>query len=358
MKMNRSTKRFSIILLMIFVVLLFNTTTYAYWASNVLGSNQNSNMSLGIGEWETNYDEDVPIVLPPPENVPEYTPGDTYQPGEVIYHEGNLYLLLQGDGSVEPPGKHWQYLVVNTFIWTVQAEAYSTGDIALYEGMLYIRTHGGGGHVPDSGHQAWTIYGPQLQDYIPTMFYGNPLPNMNRYVFHNDGRIYRHSNWRTAGEAPPLNGGQGWTLINNIQPYQIGKSDYTQDSVVIYNDGYYEVADLARANSNTPGTAYNAWNRIDTLEWQWYNVYSPNNRIVTLNGGYYEIISDGNYNNDIRPGTTSNAWNRVDTLVYQQYNQYQIDSIVVYQNIVYKALAPSTGVTPGTAGSESVWQEL
>lgn len=362
MKINRSTKRFSVILMMIFLVLLFNATTYAYWASSVLGNHQNSNMNLGIGEWEANYEEDVPIFLPPPENVPEYTPGESYSTGEVVYHEGNLYLSKQNNITTEPPGAHWQYLVANKFLWTEQSEAYSAGHLALHEGMLYIRTHGGGAHVPNSGHQAWTIYGPQLQNYIPTMFYGSPLSNRNRYVFYNDGLIYKHSNWRTPGQEPPINGGQGWILLSNVEPYQTGKSDYTQDSVVIINNGdyneYYEVANLARANSNAPGKAYNAWNRIDTLEWQWYNVYSPDNKIVTLNGGYYEIILDGDYNNNVRPGTAANAWNRVDTLIYQQYNQYQIDSIVVYQNIAYKALAPSSGVTPGSAGSGTIWQEL
>lgn len=354
MKTYKVTIRLTIALLLVFFVSLNASTTYAYWANSFVNENKSIANVFKVGEWL--FNPELPgFLIPKPENIEEYDEEATYEEGEIVYSDGMIYIKNTRSNDISPPpGASWEYLVANTFIWTSQTGAYQQGNIALYNESLYIRTHGGGSHIPDSGHQAWTIYGPQLQEWNQNIHYGNVLSGRNRYIIY-DNNIYKHTNWQEPGEYPTTN--NKWTNVN-LEEYQIGKSNYTVNSVVIHEGKYYEVANLSRANSNIPGEAYNAWNRIDTLEWQWYNVYGASNRIVYHNGHYFEIISDGNYNDNKEPGTLINAWNRVSSIVYHQYNSYKTGNIVTYNNVAYQAITNSSSITPGTTGSEAYWVEI
>jgi predicted ribosomally synthesized peptide with SipW-like signal peptide len=77
------------IIILVFIILLFIPPTYAYWSSSVSGNNSVVQGIITIGTWEQE------------EETAEWVSGQTYQPGDVVEYNGNLYVRTSiGGGPV------------------------------------------------------------------------------------------------------------------------------------------------------------------------------------------------------------------------------------------------------------------
>ena len=109
--------------------------------------------------------------------------------------------------------------------------------------------------------------------------------------------------------------------------------------------------------NNAPGTAYNAWNQMDTPEWRWFNVYVNTDHVVH-NGGIYKPSNLTNANAS-EPGTSYNAWNRLDVDTYQPYNTilnnmffYKGNKVVNQQRMRTRSLAGTSQDSEGIGLSQ------
>jgi len=388
--MNRSTKRFSIILLMIFIVLLFNTTTYAYWASNVLGSNQNSNQSLSIGEWD--------YVTSLPAGVVLYVSGNTYSESIVVYHEGNFFITTKQTSSNDYPGKGtpynapffqlsleykgFNYYVLNNVVYHEQTEAYyiakphnpngyqpntnstwhrlgtidydqymhfPVNSIARHNNQYYLRI------VADNDHGVEPNFSNSAQwRALENQHLWKPViyPTTHTYVLHN-GSVYRNQWYASASNVPGAH--NVWELIssnplwNASETYQVGQIVKDED------DHFYRLLDASLA-STKPGEVKGAWQRVDTLDYIENNNYKIH-EIVIYQNKVYQVVNETNANNSL-PGAIKNAWNQLDTLNYVETNSYELHDVVIIDDAVYQVVDAERANQNAPGDAQNAWNRL
>lgn len=395
--MNKKCISTNIIIILVgFLALLFITSnSYAYWASNILVSNTNNSNTIYLGEWQVETEHPVynpigetnPYIDPTPpgenitpEELPENIPvfnsanNNTYSVGTIVIHNNQLYIVTDSNihGTPGDSGGPWTpYDSANNFIWNINNN-YTANAVVVHNGVFFQGNKNPRGQNITTN--AWRV-----KDYVYTWMSGKS--------YHNSptGTIVKYNNlyyvWQWAGtDVPNQNSDGPWKRLsptdseianNNVSqftilPYNSAKTYSLNEYAYLMVNGekqLYRVVNATNANTSEPGEMYNAWNRVDTTEWQWFNLYNDNSyvsRSFIINDepiiAYFKAVPGGTYNQN-EPGLAINTWNRVDTIYYKDTNTYQTNSIVLHDGVMYKAIQSiTTKIIPGvTTNWQNYW---
>jgi hypothetical protein len=204
MKSRKKALRIAILMLLISLFSYTASYSYAFWASNVTGNQDIAFAEVPVGEWG--------LAVGPPQGIPEYVQGDTYEVGDYVWYEGKIYQIISGDYASAPPPSSAPYGAFNE------------------------------------------IY----HEYIPTNTY-----YIDDVVLHN-GMFYRVINEGIANGAEPGTNGAGWFNMYSIVWSSGGT--YTIGDYVIHNGLLYKAAVDYNLHLNEPGTSLH-WREVGSVTW-------------------------------------------------------------------------------------------
>lgn len=330
-------KRLALLITLIHTMTL--PKTHAYWEVTISPETivKQSQVSVGTYSYEI------------PNGGSDFVANTTYETNSIIIKEGIPYIVKDNkkcyDNKCPDPttltSPYDNPYKTTTLEWQASF-MYDKNDIVSYNGKLYyaFQEHTASTNSPlIKGINGWIPvhqFEFSLDYYSPAGYYlyKGAIVKTERDIWQNE------KNWHQYA-------------ISKTYTEQYSKtSQYSQGDAVFYNEGAYMVMDPLLANKNAPGTLYGAWNRIDSQQWQSYNLYKKG-AVVFYKDKVYQAVVD--YPNAI-PATTPNTWNLLGEIKYQSNNTYKPNDIVIHNNIVYTALTTSTNKTPGQPGSETMWQ--
>lgn len=232
--MNRSYyKKMLIVLSLMLAAFMYSTsTTFAYWASGITGSNNSSTSLVTIGEWED--EEELPtgtVVLEDPEEDVEI-PQDTY-----VSYDGGLYIVTANNfnpsqqGEVGQANNNWAWLPT-ALEWDPNAAYKITNTVVTYNGNYYILNYYASQKNPEdnngSSGKPWTRIAPISDDHFDVL----PGTTSPDYTSPDMNYVFEYNDWKN------------WTN------YQTGDK-------VILNNVLYEA--IANSKGKNPSTQTQYW---------------------------------------------------------------------------------------------------
>lgn len=426
--MRKNSKIYAISLILIGLLASFSST-YAYWQGAINTSNESNNPSINIGSWNfggssyipqaqgipefklsQNYPTDTIVWYDgayyitrgwengyPPSLAPygaynkitvDFTYGNTYESGDVVYCNGNFYKALdRGLANQNYPGQSLGGWYNMTSIIFNNQQNFYINEFTIYQDVLYYTTSNDPSENVASApnlNNKWRVAGSMAYDSNVRYVAGD-------IVYYNG--VYFKADWETTGTTPStsnpygvwktitlrtyvsgttyntgeiiLYGGHQYKVINSAltstnapgvtsgiykqldTTTYVPKNTYSIGEVVYYNGLYYRVVNQSNAQNNAPGTVKNAWNLVNTAEYQWFNVYASSDYVMHINKMYkvYDVTRANTY----APNTQPNSWNLTNTFEYNQYKVYVpglITGITIYNGIAYKAVQQTVGNQP------------
>ncbi len=250
-----------LLIIVLLIVPLFRTNTYAYWHEEIYGSffsMPSFSMSIGFYDYDENgNNEQVPIfddiVAVIDSTDPDLDKTKTYDTGTKLVVDGNVVVITANNQSINNilnGTGWWGYRYIG---WEYKSYAlYQATDVILLDGELYLVKQG-----PISGTN------------------NLPYPGMNHWAI---------------------------THFPNAEYDETGKTTYTLNQPVFYKGNIYQVVNVTNANANPPNVVKNSWNRVDTYYYTSLNVYSLND-VVIYNSILYISLTQNNHET---PDNTSN----------------------------------------------------
>ncbi|MBU1142691.1 MAG: hypothetical protein KKH92_03490, partial [Firmicutes bacterium] len=120
-------------IIMIFLVIAFSytiTSTFAYWAPNIIDDQDAILAEVPVGEWG--------VAAGGIEGIPEYVLGETYSVGDYVWWDGKIYQIIGGGYASAPPPSTAPYGPFNEIYHEyVPTNTYYTDDVVLHEGKFY-----------------------------------------------------------------------------------------------------------------------------------------------------------------------------------------------------------------------------
>lgn len=171
-----------------------------------------------------------------------------------------------------------------------------------------------------------------------------------------DGSLIYVQLWQGQSLTQILNGPGWWDAVYFGWEFRTYAVYRTGDVVVKDGVLYLAIADFS-GKADAPYPGMNGNNQYNWFAKQYpsdpwvSNGSYEHNQPVYHNGHIYQLINVSNAH--IEPGTQNDSWNRVDSYDYQPLNQYQTGDYVIYENQVYRATSPSSGVVPTNTSSWS-----
>lgn len=338
-------KKKSIIAILVLLIGLSISSTFAYWVDEIAGVNSSYNTQTKVGEF----------LMFPPTGIKEYEKGVAYKEGEYILKDGKLFLLtndcIVGDqkgwlscdfDAIDDPwnspfkslSKEWE-----------KTTRYVNGDYVLYQDVIYrvfrgqiVNDNVDGG--PAAKGEGWVRIGNLEYD----MNFDYPIDS---YVI-KDGILYR-STKELHGSTPfDETSFMRYGEYNTTQQYQL-------KDAVFYNDKVYVVRDAKLANTHLPDTLDSGWFRIDTLEWQENMSYEPGDLVKY--GSEYYFAHTGSTNQ--RPDIAVGVWSYFDNFKYNDKMVYKQGDVTIDAGALYKSLSTGFGNRPSREeGSIRQWQAI
>jgi hypothetical protein len=356
--------RKKVIGVLIFILLLTNIGfSYAFWASHIIGDSIDSDAHLAIGTWPSHldipngiglydpdktyqagdlvwYDGNIYVVKYNPSIAPSeqtdtngpynmisiiYQPINTYQAGDVVFYNGSFYEVLNGGwASGTIPGSNGGWKILNQNAW-VLGQPYVMGDIVYYEGGLYKNTS----YWTDNTEPTIDFNWVRLGDYT-----WNPQVNyLASDIVLRNGTYYR-AKWNNSNTDPLTSGQYGaWeTLVVPIWSRSIsGRTQFTLHQGILYRA---LVTSQGQLRNNEPGRqgSQNVWQAMETEQWLQFKTYSLGD-LVIYQGQAYRLVNTAN--STLAPGSAYNAWNLIGSANYAWYNVYQNGDHVIYNDEYY-----------------------
>jgi len=170
--------RLSIAFLLVSFFTFTISSTFAFWANDLIVLEDVTLVEVPIGEWG--------LTAGAPEGIPEYVLGATYSTGDYVWWEGKIYQIVGGGYASAPPPSTASYGPFNEITHLYQAtNTYEVDDVVLYNNSFYRVINSGiaNSSTPGTNGAGWfdmhSIEWSTGQTYVQGdyVLYNNKIPS-------------------------------------------------------------------------------------------------------------------------------------------------------------------------------------